>query len=128
MKRSIRLVALVLAAQLAVVTELTAPANAAFPGNNGLIAFFGSASGNDDIWVVAPDGTGLRQLTTDPGDDQFPSWSSDGRHLAYSGVGRGGDRDIYVVAPDGSARRQVTAGHGDDITPAWSPDGTSIAF
>lgn len=31
---------------------------------------------NDDIYIIAPDGTGLRRLTTDSGVDDFPEWVS----------------------------------------------------
>src|SRR5439155_24717686 len=69
------------------------------------------------IYVVDPDGTGLRRVAR--GVD--PSWSPDGRRLAFSDLeGRidivdavGGP--ISVVARNGSG-------------PAWSPDGKRLAF
>ncbi|TMK96478.1 MAG: hypothetical protein E6G40_11610, partial [Actinobacteria bacterium] len=55
-----------------VVTPVPAPAPAqatgvllrVVPGTNGLVAFDSQRSGNQDIWVVSPDGTGQTQLTT----------------------------------------------------------------
>src|SRR5439155_11866140 len=42
------------------------------------------ADPNYDIFVMNVDGSGLRQLTDAPGEDGFPSWSPDGRKIAYS--------------------------------------------
>ncbi|HEX7463733.1 MAG TPA: hypothetical protein VF382_02410, partial [Actinomycetota bacterium] len=56
----------VLAADLALIGTLTAVpiAQAAFPGENGKIAFVRSAGGNSDIYAVNPDGTGEVRLTS----------------------------------------------------------------
>ena len=54
------------------------------------------------IWLVAPDGTGLRNLTAGYGADAFtPSWSPDGRRIAFAG-NRGGSLDIWTVDLDAS--------------------------
>ena len=49
------------------------------PARNGLIAF----ESGGDIWVVDPDGTDRRQLTSAPGLEHSPAWSADGTRLAY---------------------------------------------
>ena len=38
---------------------------------------------NYDIWIIASDGTGLRQLTTNGSEDNFPLVSPDGRHIYF---------------------------------------------
>jgi Tol biopolymer transport system component len=67
-----------------------------------------------DIWVVAVDGTGLRQLTELGEDDPVPAWSSDGRWLAFSGA-----FGVYLLGPD---RRDVRLVH-DDVSSGltWLP-------
>ena len=40
-------------------------------------------SSNDDIWLSDPDGMHSRQITTHPGQDNSPMWSSDGKYLYY---------------------------------------------
>ena len=42
-------------------------------------------TGNKDVWVVTLKTGALRQLTDSPEDDQYPSWSPDGRSIVYTG-------------------------------------------
>src|SRR4051794_14445384 len=62
------------------------PAQAAFPGANGRIAFDmapGPLWDNRDIYSIQPDDSGLLRLTTDPAVDASPAWSSEGDRLAF---------------------------------------------
>jgi Tol biopolymer transport system component len=56
-----------------------------------------------------------------------PSWSPDGRQLAFESQ-RSGRIAIYVINADGSGERQLTHNVADDTHPAWSPDGSTILF
>ena len=89
------------------------------------IAYLEGSLGGAPLTVVNADGTGKQQLTgplmVDLGS---PSWSPDGRTLAFTG--RGGD--IYVVHAEGSGLRKLTAGPGWDVGARWSPDGRRILF
>ena len=66
-------------------------------------------------------------LTNSPADDSSPSWSPDGRHIAFVSD-RDGNREIYVVNADGSSLTRLTDSQGSDGSPSWSPDGRRIAF
>jgi len=96
----------------------------------GHIAFSAGAHPHEDIYVARVDGSGLRRLTRHPGADFDPSWSPDGRRIAYRH--QDGDDDasaeIYVMNADGSHKRDLTRRSGQDHAPAWSPDGRRIAF
>ena len=68
----------------------------------------------------------LRRLTDDSEWDFSPSFSPDGRHIAF--VSHADDNEIYVMGSDGSNPRRLTDDPSDDRSPSWSPDGHHIAF
>jgi Tol biopolymer transport system component len=89
----------------------------------GLYAMLASSQ----IYVVNPDGTGLTAITV----GLEPSWSPDGKQIAYMGV----DGSLYVItATAGAVPRRIsplglTVEEGSDIGyPVWSPTGRQIAF
>ena len=77
-----------------------------------------------DIWSVNADGTGLRRLTHAPWREFDPSWSPDGRLIAYRAEPHGHPQ-VWVMNADGSGQRRLTRDGG---FPAWSPDGSMIAY
>jgi dipeptidyl aminopeptidase/acylaminoacyl peptidase len=83
--------------------------------------------GDDQIHVVASDGTGERVLAGSKADEEEPIWSPNGTQIAFSsGLGR--QRDVYVVHADGTKKVNVTSSRGWDGEPAWSPDGATLSF
>jgi Tol biopolymer transport system component len=85
------------------------------------------------IYLMNPDGTGVRQLTMDPSfSDIQPSWSPDGSQLAFArNPNSGGPVVIGVINRDGSGLTALTTANGffsNNSEPAWSPDGKKIAF
>ena len=85
-----------------------------------------------DIYVMDADGGNQQNLTNDPHDDRHPSWSPDGKHIAFE-TDRDNDRghnniEIYVMDTDGSNPKNLTNNPTADRYPAWSPDGERIAF
>jgi Tol biopolymer transport system component len=73
-----------------------------------------------DVFAMNPDGSDVRQLTSTPGFDEVdPSWSPDGRMIAY--YRKPDDRgdefgEIWVMNADGSGQRRVALG----ANPEWS--------
>jgi len=96
---------------------------------NGEIVF--SREGDDGrfhLFASEPDGTGLRQITSDSTDDTDPAVSPDGRTIAYI---RASDEfgllAISIVPSEGGDVTKLAEGRYVD-DPAWSPDGREVAF
>jgi TolB protein len=108
------------------------PANATFPGSNGIVAFTnfdGTPANSSQVFTVSPDGTGRTQLTYTEYGARTPRWSPDGTKIAFSEtLDVFGLRGIAVINADGSGETLITSGANFDIDPAWSPDGSKIAF
>jgi dipeptidyl aminopeptidase/acylaminoacyl peptidase len=84
----------------------------------------GQSSG---LWLVGADGTGLRRLVDDPGNEGSPEWSPDGLRIAYT-RDPGTGNDLYVVDADGRNVQRLTSGKAIETDPDWSPDGATIAY
>jgi Tol biopolymer transport system component len=69
----------------------------------------------------------ITTLTTDPGYEGEPTFSPDGRTIAYV-ADRDGNFEIYLQQIDGGPAINLTKDPGDDVQPAFSPDGREIAF
>lgn len=78
--------------------------------------------------VAAPMETAFQQLTDEPGVEERPALSPDGKTVAYQ-AGPTGNRDIYLRRVGGRNPVNLTEGNeSDDIEPEFSPDGNRIAF
>jgi WD40 repeat protein len=87
----------------------------------GLIVTSSQATIPFNLWVMNPDGSGLRRLTNHPDVyEECPRWSPDGDQVAYEA-----DTGIWTVGFYGSGATRVTTRKG---CPAWSPDGQWIVF
>lgn len=95
----------------------------AYPPNDGT---------DGEIWVLYED-EALTNLTDNDEFEGDPSWSPDGRHIAYSCAPRAGfpgTYDVDICAMDlatGEVRR-ISSQPGAEGPATWSPDGKWIAF
>jgi len=130
------------------VTKLTTSTNwseaPAWSPDGTLIAFVSvDTPERTGLYLVHPDGTGLRQLTavaTGTGRSTFhasPRFSPDGRSIVYQvarpgkdvpGGYRGEVKALFVTGVDGSGARQLTSWGINADSPDWSPDGNHIVF
>jgi TolB protein len=122
-------------ARLAVIAALSAgtalvvapTAGAAYPGRDGLIAFVRTKLHKwSQIYVVRPDGSGLRRLTHRRGGAATPTWSPDGRQIAFISSAADGPGHVFVKRLGGGVRK-LTHGRDQWADPTWSPDGRFIA-
>jgi Tol biopolymer transport system component len=91
-------------------------------GANALITFTSNAFQLLAIFVVNPDGTGLRNLTPEGVFESDPVWSPDGRKILFLREG-----SLYLMDSDGSGRMKLVDGQAISEH-RWSPDGRMIAY
>ena len=134
----IALLVLALAGAIAFVgSRLLAPTPVIPQGGAAVFAYStiaGDQSGQTggDIFLARADGTDVRQITSGPAIESFPTWSPDGTRIAYRAFQDGSDSLVVVDASGGHAITLATVDalradctRGD---PTWSPDGTILIF
>jgi TolB protein len=81
---------------------------------------FSGRRGTNQIFTINPDGTGLTQLTQD-GNNEDPSFSPNGMHIAFCSD-RDGGKGIYIMRADGEAQQKITPHALQAASPRWSPN------
>jgi WD40-like Beta Propeller Repeat len=92
--------------------------------SSGLIAFVSELSGNPEIYTMHADGTNVVELTKSSTKNYSPTWSSDGKRIAY--IEDNGNANIFIMNSDGSAQTQLTDVKNKTVSFTWSPDGKKI--
>ena len=97
------------------------------------IAFTSFRDGDFEICTIRPDGTGIKRLTQDHGNNAHGAWSADGEWYIFSSGRLGwkdeamllsGDQpyaDLFAMRPDGSDLRQLTDNQWEEGLPAAQP-------
>ncbi|GMO64467.1 MAG: Tol-Pal system beta propeller repeat protein TolB [Endomicrobiia bacterium] len=78
------------------------------------------AKGNYDLYLYDLPTTKVTRLTYNQKNNENPTWSPDGRFLAFYS-NRSGRGEIYIIAIDGSFTRKLVEIPGTSYTPSWSP-------
>ena len=84
-----------------------------------------------ELYTISERGGPMRRITRNGIEETYPSWSPDGRMIAFTGVidpMHRSEPEIYVVRSDGTRLRRLTRHPGPDWQPAWAPDGKRIVF
>src|SRR6202162_1754523 len=94
------------------------------------IAFVSNISGRNNIWLVPADGGWPTQLTVSDQRQTQPTWSPDGKWIAYISVYDGDEQwDIFFVSPKtGQVINITNTREISEESPTWSPDGRYLAY
>ena len=69
-------------------------------GIPGSVVFYSARTGNNEIFLMNPDGTDPTRITVNPASDVDPDISTNGREIVFSS-NRTGNNDIFVTDRDG---------------------------
>ena len=109
----------------------SADTNASWSPDGRRVAFVSNRAGGQlDVFVANPDGTGVVNISDDPGQQYQPAWSPDGRWIAYVTKPRPADRlhDIVIANVATGEKRAIVVPDTNEMAPSFSPDGTRVAF
>ena len=89
-------------------------------------------TGKKDIYVMNDNGSNLQKITNTPLSENGPTWSPDGKQIAFSRdvspTRNGQMQNIFLVNADGSHERRLTERRGIDFYPIFLPDGKRLSF
>jgi serine/threonine-protein kinase len=81
-----------------------------------------------DIWILDLRRTTLTRLTNDPGQDNFPLWTPNGRRIIFSS-NRGGQPNLWWQEADGTgAAEQLTTSTGAQFLNGITPEGAAAVY
>jgi hypothetical protein len=96
------------------------PAGAAFPGQNGKIAYVGYDGHDYEIYTISAQGKNGFQVTNNDTNDFNPSYSPNGKEIAYEVFeGYDSDSEIYTINVREGSSFQVTNNDTRDTEPLW---------
>jgi tricorn protease len=84
------------------------------------------AYGND-LWLASRDGSNPRRLTAGQGVENRPTFSPDGKWIAFDAEYEG-NLDVYIVPIEGGIPKRLTWHPGADLARGFTPDGKSVLF
>jgi TolB protein len=97
------------------------------------IAYQSVQGGDWEVYVMQSDGSGVTQLTDEPGDvvSRLWGWSPNGRQITFlrveqdsngdGDVDLSDDADVWVMGADGSGQANVSDHVAPDVEPSWQP-------
>lgn len=95
--------------------------------NRSQIAFLSLRNKTYDIWLMAPDGTGKREVFSDLGALASFEWSPDSRRIAFE-IEKSGKRQIVVGDIESGETAPLTSENEDARLGSWSPNGEWIVY
>lgn len=93
-----------------------------------VVRFRSEIMDSSDLWLTDIESKHRKILTRQAGLQYDPSWSPDGKKIAYIS-GRGYQtHELYIMGSDGQNRLRLTDNKALELLPAFSPDGQTLAY
>jgi len=84
--------------------------------------------GKWDIWIMKPDGSNKRMITSGEGDKTDACFTNDGEFIIYSCDSDLEFANIYKISVEGGSPERLTNYEGYDGAPSISSDGSKLTF
>lgn len=108
-------------------TETPAPTSEPISAE-GVLLFYVPWEGDNELYLINPDGTHLSRLLNSPDSSEaFAAFSPDGQKIVFASD-KVEPSEIFVMNSDGTNLTQLTNNDDYDLMPTWSPDGRFILF
>lgn len=91
------------------------------------IAFTSNRDNNQEIYVMAVDGSEQVNISNNSAEDFYPRSTRSGNRLVFVST-RDGNQDVFTMNPDGTDQINVSDDAAQDAYPGWSPDAEWIIF
>lgn len=92
------------------------------------VLFTSAQDGDEEIYSMNANGTGLTKLTNNTFDDSSPKYSPDGNSILFVS-NRSGNDDVFVMNSNGQSAVNISnTASNTETNPLWSPDGLRVLY
>ena len=119
------------------IPPTTIPPSPAATQAGSAIAFYSQRDGNLELYLMDPDGSNQRRVTSNEFDDDSPALSPDGSQIVFissrddpnpKSCAHSCFYQLYLIHTDGSGEHRLIETEFSTTHPDWHPNGTKISF